>query len=173
MTISRFIGSQYARVTEAAEGDEMAGPRTTSSEVDTPHLVDALTSVQRMLARDLAARFEDEATTLEQWRVMRVLSDAPGMSMGEISAALEIPQPTLTRVVDSLVDSALLYRRQSAEDRRKVSVHLSTLGRPKLVRLDALAATHEQSLAALLGEQMLDRLLLGLQTLRHAEVSRT
>lgn len=126
-----------------------------------------------MLARDLAARFEDEATTLEQWRVMRVLSDAPGMSMGEISAALEIPQPTLTRVVDSLVDSALLYRRQSAEDRRKVSVHLSTLGRPKLVRLDALAATHEQSLAALLGEQMLDRLLLGLQTLRHAEVSRT
>ena len=93
--------------------------------------------------------------------------------MGEISAALEIPQPTLTRVVDSLVDSALLYRTQSAEDRRKVSVHLSTLGRPKLVRLDALAATHEQSLAALLGEQMLDRLVLGLQTLRHAETTRT
>lgn len=151
----------------------MAGPRTTSPQVDTPHLVDALTSVQRMLARDLAARFEDEGTTLEQWRVMGALSDTPGMSMGEISAALEIPQPTLTRVVDSLVDSALLYRTQSAEDRRKVSVHLSTLGRPKLVRLDALAATHEQSLAALLGEQMLDRLVLSLQTLRHAETTRT
>lgn len=147
----------------------MAGPRTTSREVETPHLVDALTSVQRMLARDLATRFEDERSTLEQWRVMRALADAPGLSMGEIAAALEIPQPTLTRVVDSLVDSALLYRTQSAEDRRKVSVHLSTLGRPKLARLDALAAAHERSLAALFGEQMLDRLVLSLQTLRHAE----
>jgi len=88
------------------------------------HLVDALTSVQRMLARDLAARFEDENATLEQWRVMRALANAPGLSMGEIATELEIPQPTLTRVVDSLVDSALLYRTQSAEDRRKVSVHL-------------------------------------------------
>ena len=150
----------------------MAGPRTTSREVETPHLVDALTSVQRMLARDLATRFEDERSTLEQWRVMRALADAPGLSMGEIAAALEIPQPTLTRVVDSLVDSALLYRTQSAEDRRKVSVHLSTLGRPKLARLDALAAAHERSLAALFGEQMLDRLVSSLQTLRHAETTR-
>ena len=149
----------------------MAGPRTTSREVETTHLVDALTSVQRMLARDLATRFEDERSTLEQWRVMRALADAPGLSMGEIAAALEIPQPTLTRVVDSLVDSALLYRTQSAEDRRKVSVHLSTLGRPKLARLDAIAAAHERSLAALFGEQMLDRLVLSLQTLRHAETT--
>lgn len=126
-----------------------------------------------MLARYLATRFEDEHSTLEQWRVMRALADAPGLSMGEIAAALEIPQPTLTRVVDSLVDSALLYRTQSAEDRRKVSVHLSTLGRPKLARLDALAAAHERSLAALFGEQMLDRLVLSLQTLRHAKTTGT
>lgn len=149
----------------------MAGPRTTSREVGTTNLVDALTCVQRMLARDLANRFEDERATLDQWRVMRALADAPGLSMGEIAAALEIPQPTLTRVVDSLVDSALLYRTQSAEDRRKVSVHLSTLGRPKLARLDALAAAHERSLATLFGEQMLDRLVLSLQTLRHAETT--
>lgn len=115
------------------------------------HLVDALTSVQRMLARDLAARFEDENATLEQWRVMRALANAPGLSMGEIATELEIPQPTLTRVVDSLVDSALLYRTQSAEDRRKVSVHLSTLGRRKLTRLNALADAHEQSLTADIG----------------------
>ncbi|HZY00438.1 MAG TPA: MarR family transcriptional regulator [Dermatophilaceae bacterium] len=137
------------------------------------HLVDALTSVQRMLARDLAARFEDENATLEQWRVMRALANAPGLSMGEIATELEIPQPTLTRVVDSLVDSALLYRTQSAEDRRKVSVHLSTLGRRKLTRLNALADAHEQSLTADIGEQTLDRLVSSLHTLRHAEAART
>lgn len=151
----------------------MAGRRTTLREVGPTNLVDALTSVQRMLARDLATRFEDERATLEQWRVMRALANAPGLSMGEIAAALEIPQPTLTRVVDSLVDSALLYRTQSAEDRRKVSVHLSTLGRRKLARLDALADAHERSLTAHFGEQMLNRLVSSLQTLRHAEITRT
>lgn len=149
----------------------MAGPRTTSREVETTHLVDALTTVQRMLARDLITRFEDESTTLEQWRVMRALANAPGLSMGEIAATLEIPQPTLTRVVDALVDSALLYRTQSARDRRKISVHLSTLGRRKLARLDALADAHERSLTALLGEQMLDRLVSSLQILRKPETT--
>jgi DNA-binding MarR family transcriptional regulator len=151
----------------------MAGPRMTTRQVEATHLVDALTSVQRMLARDLTARFEDEGVALEQWRVMRVLANAPGVSMGEIAAALEIPQPTLTRVVDSLVDLALLYRTQSAEDRRKISVHLSTLGQRKLARLDALAAAHERSLATLLGEQMHDRLVSSLQTLRRAEKANT
>lgn len=151
----------------------MAGPRATSREVDTTHLVDALTTVQRMLARDLITRFEDESTTLEQWRVMRALANAPGLSMGEIAATLEIPQPTLTRVVDSLVDSALLYRTQSAQDRRKLSMHLSTLGRRKLARLDALADAQERSLMAHFGEQTLHRLVLSLQTLRNAEQTNT
>jgi DNA-binding MarR family transcriptional regulator len=151
----------------------MAGPGTTSREVETNHLVDVLTSVQRMLARDLTTRFEDEKATIEQWRVMWALANTPGLSMGEIAAALEIPQPTLTRVVDSLVDSALLYRTQSADDRRKVSMYLSTLGRRKLARLDALADAHERSLRAHFGEQMLDRLVLSLQTLRHAEKTNT
>lgn len=149
----------------------MAGARTTSREVETTHLVDALTTVQRMLARNLIARFEDENTTLEQWRVMRALANAPGLSMGEIAATIEIPQPTLTRVVDSLVDSALLYRTQSANDRRKVSVHLSTLGRRKLERLDALAEAHERSLRAHFGDQTLDRLLASLQSLRTSKTT--
>ena len=92
--------------------------------------------------------------------------------MGEIATELEIPQPTLTGVVDSLVESALLYRTQSAEDRRKVSVHVSTLGRRKLTRLDALADAHEQSLTSDVGEQMLDRLVSSLRTLRHTEAAR-
>jgi DNA-binding MarR family transcriptional regulator len=76
--------------------------------------------------------------------------------MGEIANALEIPPTTLTVVVDSLVDSALPYRTQSSQDRRKVSVHLSTLGGRKLSRLDAIADAHQRSLTAHFGEQMLD-----------------
>ncbi|MBM7773102.1 DNA-binding MarR family transcriptional regulator [Actinokineospora baliensis] len=112
-----------------------------------PDLVDLLTRAQRALARDLGTVLEEEATTVDQWRVLRALSTAAdGWSMGELAITVEIPHPTLTRLVDALVDSALTYRTQSPEDRRRVSVHISELGRAKLDRLEALAAAHERTL---------------------------
>ncbi|TDD83608.1 MarR family transcriptional regulator [Actinomadura darangshiensis] len=111
-------------------------------------LVDLLTRTQRALARDLGRVLEEEGTSVEQWRVLRALAEAGDISMGELAATVEIPHPTLTRLVDSLVDSAYLYRSQSARDRRRVSVHVSDLGRAKLERLEALARAHEQALAA-------------------------
>ncbi|MEU4805408.1 MarR family transcriptional regulator [Actinosynnema sp. NPDC023587] len=115
-------------------------------------LVDLLTRTQRAFVRDLGAVLEEEGATVDQWRVLRALA-AEERSMGELAAALEIPHPTLTRIVDGLVDSALLYRSQSGEDRRKVSVHVSELGHARLERLEALAAAHERALAARLGPE--------------------
>ena len=62
--------------------------------------------------------------------------------------ALQIAQPTLTRVVESMVDAAWIYRRPSAEDRRRVAVHLSRQGRVRLSRLDAIVKAHEDALLA-------------------------
>ncbi|WP_018683774.1 MarR family winged helix-turn-helix transcriptional regulator [Actinokineospora enzanensis] len=117
-----------------------------------PDLVDLLTRAQRALARDLGTALEEERASVEQWRVLRALA-VEGRSMGELAVAVEIPHPTLTRLVDALVDSALLYRSQSPEDRRRVSVHISELGRDKLDRLEALAAAHEHALADRLGPE--------------------
>lgn len=114
-------------------------------------LVDLLTRTQRVLARSLGAVLDEEGVSVDQWRVLRTLDAAGGVSMGELAVAVEIPHPTLTRLVDSLVDSAYLYRSHSREDRRRVSVHVSELGRRKLDRLEALARAHEQALAARLG----------------------
>jgi DNA-binding MarR family transcriptional regulator len=133
-------------------------------------LVDLLTRTQRALARDLGAVLEEEGATVEQWRVLRALAGADDMSMGELAAVVEIPHPTLTRLVDALVDSAHLYRSHSTRDRRRVSVHVSDLGRDKLKRLDALAEAHERTLIATHGRQtvqdlsaLLSRLWTGLR----------
>ena len=121
-------------------------------------LVDLLTRAQRALSRDLGAALEEEDATVEQWRVLRALADADDMSMGELAAVVEIPHPTLTRLVDGLVDSACLYRSHSTRDRRRVSVHVSDLGRDKLKRLDALAEAHERTLAATHGREVVEDL---------------
>ncbi|MHB1614154.1 MAG: MarR family transcriptional regulator, partial [Actinomycetes bacterium] len=118
------------------------------------------------LARDLSAVLQEEDATVDQWRVLRTLDVDQGRSMGEIAAALEIPHPTLTRLVDTLVDSSHLYRTQSSEDRRRVSVHLSSRGRKLLDRLDALATVHETSIRIRCGDRAVQDLVLALRDVR-------
>ncbi len=109
-------------------------------------LVERLTRAQRYAAQGLSRLLAEDGCTLDQWRVLRVLADGEGHLMGEVATELLLAQPTLTRVVDGLVDRALVYRRASDADGRKVSVHLSRQGRTRLARLDAVAAAHETAL---------------------------
>lgn len=129
-------------------------------------LVDLLTTAQRMLARGLTALFEEEQATVEQWRILRALSVDQGRSMGELAVALEIPHPTLTRLVDGLVDSAHLYRTQSSRDRRRISVHLSARGEELLGRLNSFAAAHEEALRLRHGGDVVEDLKRALDALR-------
>ncbi|WUH97268.1 MarR family transcriptional regulator [Spirillospora sp. NBC_00431] len=126
-----------------AERHDTTLDRTASTE-----LVDLLTRAQRALARDLGTFLEEENTSVEQWRVLRALAGADDISMGELAVIVEIPHPTLTRIVDALADSAYLYRSHSSRDRRRVSVHVSDRGRTKLARLESLARAHEKTLTA-------------------------
>ena len=112
----------------------------------TTSLVETLVLAQRRAVRGLAARLADDGSTLDQWRVLRALDDGEGHLMGELADSLQIAQPTLTRVVEGLVDSAWAYRRPSLEDRRRVAVHLSRQGRARLARLDAIVRAHEDAL---------------------------
>jgi DNA-binding MarR family transcriptional regulator len=121
------------------------GPRTLPA---TPSIVETLVLAQRRAVRGLAARLADDGCTLDQWRVLRALDDDEGHVMGELADSLQIAQPTLTRVVDGLVDSAWVYRRPSLEDRRRVAVHLSRQGRVRLGRLDEIVRAHEDALRA-------------------------
>lgn len=129
-------------------------------------LVDLLTTAQRALARGLAALFEEEQATVEQWRILRALSGDQGRSMGELAVALEIPHPTLTRLVDGLADSAHLYRTQSSQDRRRISVHLSGRGVELLGRLDSVAAAHEVALRRHYGDDTIEDLKKALDALQ-------
>jgi DNA-binding MarR family transcriptional regulator len=128
-----------------------AGTAVTSSpDRVSDDLVELLTVTQRRVARGVAAVLAEDGATLDGYHLLRCLTGG-GRSMGELVAALHLPAPTLTRLVDGLVDGALAYRLPDAEDRRKVVVHLSDLGRARLDRLEALVRAHESALAASMG----------------------
>lgn len=109
-----------------------------------PRLVDALSVALRVVSRSLQDALErEEGVSLDQWRTLRALSGPGGRTMGELADRLQIPAPSVTRLVDGLVDRALVYRNASTMDRRRVEVLLSGAGNVLLGRLEDIAQAHE------------------------------
>jgi DNA-binding MarR family transcriptional regulator len=145
--------------------DTAAGPPVRVSD----DLVELLTVTQRRVARGVAAALAEDGATLDGYRLLRALAGGAGRSMGELVAALHLPAPTLTRLVDGAVDAALAYRLPDPRDGRKVVVHLSEAGRLRLARLEALVAAHEAALATTLGGDRVSALVRALADLADAD----
>ena len=117
-----------------------------------PRLVDTLSVALRLISRPLQETLErEEDISLDQWRALRSLSASEGRTMGELSERLQIPAASLTRIVDGLVDRALVFRHGSAVDRRRVEVLLSEAGGALLARLEDIALAHEAQYRATTG----------------------
>ncbi|NMO52411.1 MarR family transcriptional regulator [Actinoplanes sp. TBRC 11911] len=129
------------------------------------HLSYLLSEAEREVSRQLAAGLSAEGVTIEQGRILRALSDGHGHSMTDLAEAVLMPHPTLTKAVDRLVEDALVYRRQDTEDRRRVAVYLSDLGRSLVSRLDRRAAEHHAEVSAAFGADRTERLMRELEAL--------
>jgi MarR family transcriptional regulator, organic hydroperoxide resistance regulator len=109
----------------------------------TEHLAYLLAQANREINRQLEMRLSTEGVPVEQWRILKVLSDGQGHSMGELAEAVLLNHPTLTKMIDRMVSDSLVYRRQDAEDRRKVLMFISDRGKTLCKRLNSLAASQE------------------------------
>ncbi len=112
--------------------------------------VDLLRQVASGLTSHVEDVLADSDLTLDQWRVLRTLDVGGPLSMSDLSGRVRIPAPTATRIVDRLVERALLYRNVDATDRRRVLVHAAERGR-RLCRSLAprIADAERDGLAAL------------------------
>ncbi|CCK24527.1 hypothetical protein BN159_0148 [Streptomyces davaonensis JCM 4913] len=120
---------------------------------DLPRL---LSSAERLMTRRLAAALEDEHCSVEEWRVLALLSDSRGHTMSDIASYALMPAPSLTKLVDRMVSAALVYRRKDPGDGRRVLVYLSARGRTRHRAVSVPAQrVHEQVLGELFGVQEL------------------
>jgi MarR family transcriptional regulator, organic hydroperoxide resistance regulator len=82
-----------------------------------------------------AGLLDKDVTSIDGWRVLGALRNGDGYPMSEMSAAMSIPPPSLTRIVDKLVDGGLIVRRVDPMDRRRVLIYLSARGKAKVRKL--------------------------------------
>lgn len=126
-------------------------------EADSSVLASAVPGLLSQVAYQVSRRVETalgpDGPTLDQWRVLTLLADGAGHSMTEIATHAMVPAPTLTKIVDRLVDRALVYRRADDADRRRVLVFLSQHGRQTHARLAPAVARVADALAGELGAQ--------------------
>jgi DNA-binding MarR family transcriptional regulator len=141
----------------AAEGLQTV-PRTQgvlskdAAEADgVPSLGHLVGRIEHRLRRRIEQAIGMDGLNLEQWRTLDLLADGNGHSMTEVAGHVMVPAPTLTKIVDRLVESALVYRRPDDRDRRRVLVLLSDRGREMHHRLGPDVRRAEQELAATLG----------------------
>jgi DNA-binding MarR family transcriptional regulator len=104
----------------------------------------------------LAAALEGSGVSLEQWRVLSLLDDGAGHSMSELSEAAMLPAPSLTRLVDKIVELNLVYRRVDPTDRRRILVFLSSRGRTRAKRLVEVERRVQREIAESLGAPEFD-----------------
>lgn len=103
------------------------------------HLSHLLTQANRHISRQLTA----EGVSLDQWRLMMALSESRGSTMGKLAEELAINHPTLTKLVDRMVEDALVYRVPDPDDRRKVRMFLSDKGSALLESQNERVRSHE------------------------------
>jgi DNA-binding MarR family transcriptional regulator len=113
---------------------------------DPTAVVDAVLRASRVLVsvavRSLAGA--DHEVTLPQYRALVVLASRGPQRPSSLAEALAVHPSTVTRLCDRLVAKRLVQRRESATNRREVSITLTAEGR-RLV--DAVTARRRLEIA--------------------------
>lgn len=122
------------------------------------YLAYLLASANRRMHLGLAQSIAAEEVTEEQWRVLQVLSDEQGRSMGELAERVLMNHPALTKNIDRLVSRSLVQRAADANDNRKVLVYISDLGLETVSRLKVTVDAHHGAVEEAMGPRKVEQL---------------
>jgi len=107
--------------------------------VDQPPITTSLTYLLAQANRVVTATLErllaQEGATIEHWRVLEVLSDEQGRSMGELAQLVLMNHPALTKLMDRMVSRGWAHRAADPADSRKVLVFITDAGLAFAARL--------------------------------------
>lgn len=103
------------------------------------------------LASSRAPEFLEVDITMPQAKVLYLLA-AGELSMSDLVARLGVTQPTVSGVVDRLVDQGLIARHADPSDRRRIFVAITSIGVELLDRFRDLNARQIRELLCVLDE---------------------
>jgi len=74
-------------------------------------------------------QFNFKDLTLTQMHYLEMISELKNPNLTELAAAMKLTKPTITVLVDKLIEKELVYKVQSDADRRSTHLHLTERGK--------------------------------------------
>ncbi|WP_424135728.1 MarR family winged helix-turn-helix transcriptional regulator [Roseomonas chloroacetimidivorans] len=90
------------------------------------------------------AALKNWGLSVPEWRVLACLTDADGLSVGQLADMALMKQPSMTKVLDRMEAEDLVRRKPTPEDRRRVLIHITPKGRARVKPVLAAAHQHQQ-----------------------------
>jgi DNA-binding MarR family transcriptional regulator len=115
------------------------------------YLAFLLASAHRRMRIGIGQSIGDGDFNEEHWRVLQVLSDERGHSMGDLAERVLLNGPALTKNIDRLVSRGVVQRAADPNDNRRVLVYISDLGLETVARLKERVDAHHESIEEALG----------------------
>lgn len=95
--------------------------------------------------RQFAQRTITEAgfdITIDQWLVLNMLSEHPGISQGEIAERVFKDAASVTRIIDLLIRKGYLVRENHQTDRRRFTLELTKEGKALIRSISKVVETY-------------------------------
>src|SRR4051794_25680890 len=101
---------------------------------DVDHATDDLRIALSRIARQLR-QATDDGFTPSAMSVLNVITARGAIKLSELAAVERVAAPTITKIVEALVNSGLVERRVDPGDRRACLVQLTPTGKTEMKRL--------------------------------------
>lgn len=128
-------------------------------------VVTALAVLDKNLLDGLSLALGEADISVEQWRILDLVSQLGAPTMGELAVSSGLPNASLSRTVNALEDAASVFRLPSPEDRRRITVRVSDHGAERLDRMTNIVKAWETTTAVQLGQDAITALTSAVQLL--------
>ena len=99
------------------------------------HLFFHFSQILARRTRALNARLRSYGLDYSRWRVLAVLDEHSGATMGRLADLTSVDRTTLTRTLGLMESAGLVTRRERESDRRSLTISLTAKGRRMFTRI--------------------------------------
>ncbi|MEM1160551.1 MAG: MarR family transcriptional regulator [Pseudomonadota bacterium] len=121
-------------------------------------LVWMLARANRTLESDLAKRLKPQGIAVEQFWILEALAQNGPSPMNGLARIALVEPPTLTKIIDRMVASGLVFRAPDTDDRRKINILLSEEGEALYQKLAIEISDQEDNIDQILSDGKLSTL---------------
>ena len=92
-------------------------------------IISKLSAYMGRMEEEAKEQYNFKELTLTQMHYLEMISELENPNLTELASAMKLTKPTITVLVDKLIEKELVYKVQSDADRRSTHLHLTERGK--------------------------------------------